>query len=496
MNNEQINQFDSTLKESTANFELPFNDAAWNLMDKKLNKEFGNSSKRRFLFWLLPTIAIAIAGVFVYQHKANTNSKNIVEVKGNEANAEKNNVIKQQEIVNNLNQKNNEEKNINNLKSNNNANELNFNKKDNNVKNEVEINNEVKNNSEQNNDKKEIFISNKISNNKKENNRTSNNEAMSLTKIKTTANNDNTVEKENKSDLGNINAASQSLTNNSKKSNSVAEVSTIKTLETIESNNAAEIYKRVAHNYSASQMHNRFLPKFKLAELEASKILKPDMSLYYTKPIKLLTVYPEIPLPNRWYIGGSLAGNISYSSNPRIADLKMGYNLYIGINVNNQVSFQTGFSYGNKQFDLKKNQFIYSGDNLLWEKYIRASYVNVDVLDIPFTVRYQFSEKPNTGLFCTAGISSLFFNKENYTLDLDWGSGTPDYHAWNFDNGQSLFSMFNASVGYQFPINKYYTITAEQTIQLPTRNIGGAAMRMSSTGFQIGVKYNLIGKKK
>lgn len=251
---------------------------------------------------------------------------------------------------------------------------------------------------------------------------------------------------------------------------------------------------KTVNDISAAQLHKKYIANYKKAERDATKNPIPDLSVYESSPIQLLPVYSEIPLANRWYIGGSVGANISYVYKPCISDAKFTYNLILGFNITNQVGFQTGIRFGNKQFDVRKGKFSYNGPNPIWDKYIRQAHTNIDAYEIPLLVRYQFSEKPNTGLFCTAGFSVMFYQKEDYLLTLDYGNGIPVYKPYNFSKSNTELTMFNASLGYQFPLNKQLTLTAEQYISLPTTNIGNAGMRMSSTGFQLGVRYNFLKK--
>ncbi|MCX6209901.1 MAG: hypothetical protein NTZ59_10530 [Bacteroidetes bacterium] len=456
MNNIENNQLDSSLKESAANFELPFNEAAWNLMNQKLNSEFGNNNKKKPLIWFsITAVCVAFLGFYLYN---NNSAKNVAE-----------NKIEQKSNRLNLYIINKEQNNLNDLKTNdkgikNDTINANDDADINNLKNKgIELNKSIHYQNSNN-----LFIKNKsqekikISKLNIENHINTNNTVFNNLDNKNLENEQKTLDEA----INKANSVKAKHTETAKPNSHNTETvsKSVSTIYGVKNSNSKSIA-----NYNSIQMHNRFLPKFKLAEIEAAKIPKPDLSLYEPYPIKLMTVYPEIPLPSRWYIGGNIASNISYSSRPRIADLKMGYNFILGFNVSNEVSFQTGFGYGNKQFELKSNQLIYEGPNLVWNKYIRGAYVDVSVLEIPISIRYQFSEKPNTGFFCTAGISKLFFAKENYTLNLDYGTGSPVYKSLDFEKKTTDFTMFNASLGYQFPINKYFTLTAEQYIQLPTK---------------------------
>lgn len=470
MNNE-INRFDSALKESAANFELPFNEDAWVLMNQKLDSNFLEDKKRkkRFAFLLLTCVSFLTAGLCYYYYLDKNTS-----VAKNSLNGNNNTVAKltnKSDINNDLNIVNdskslinkNENKSINNS----------FNQPENEV-NKIEVNNNF---------------------NKKNVNKEIDNQL-----------NKNSI---NIKIVDKINAKSKSIDNVNPGNDVLVEVPALashtdetKTKElSVDKKDINKIIDFKSDNSNTSythiesiQLHKKYLNNFKEAEKVAAKNPLPDLSVYETNPIQLLPVYPEIPLANRWYIGGNIGANISYVTNPRLSDMKFTYNLILGFNITNQVGFQTGISYGNKQFDVRKGKFSYNGPYVLWEKFIKEAHANVNAFEVPILVRYQFSEKPNTGLFCTAGFAVMFYKKEDYTLTLDYGNGIPVYKPYNFGESNTEFTMFNASLGYQFPLNKQFTLVAEQSISLPTTNIGNAGMRMSSTAFQLGMRYNFLKK--
>ena len=461
MNNNQIKKFDSIIKNATANFELPFNENAWLLMDEKLNNELVSGKKKRtFFWWLIPAIiVVAAVGAFTY-------NKNAAKIASPAIIASTINTTKTPTNVENIEQKNN-------------------------VENNKTIKTTITKSDIPTTPKAFVIaaIKPKVASNKN----------LFTPAIETTNKSKLKKEKEfptTKNIATEINIPKNASVSYAKNDNDIVTTTapkTIAAISTIETSNAA--IKSVTNNYAASQIHNKFVVNYKILEAIANKNEIPNLSVYETWKPALLKVYPPILLPNKWYITANIANNISYASNPRISDSKLAFNFNIGFNVDNQISFQTGVGFGNRTYSFLPNEFVFSGNPILL-KYIRNIDANFNIVEVPITFKYQFSEKPNTGLFFTTGFSTLFFKKENYTLTIDKGNGGPvELLDWNFNNVTSNLSMFNFSIGYQFPMTKSLILTVEPYIQLPTRNIGEGNNRMSSTGLQIGAKYNFIKHK-
>lgn len=96
MNNE-MNRLDSTLKESAANFELQFNEEAWNLMNEKLDADYSENKKgkRKFIIVLLGALAFLVGG-YSYFYNVKTNKISVV------VDNKKVNTIKQLDNINNI----------------------------------------------------------------------------------------------------------------------------------------------------------------------------------------------------------------------------------------------------------------------------------------------------------------------------------------------------------------------------------------------------------
>jgi len=505
MNNiERNNKFDAIIKGAATDYELPFNEDAWKLMQKKLDNN--KRKKKRFGFWLFFLIILSGISTFAFFNltTSNSNPKNItinnsdinkldVKLSINQATSKTETTLNKTELAN---PKEIEEyKETKSFTKNDIATEINnkprivserklevFNKS-NEIDSRILITTKNKTNSKKIPYTKTIK---KIVDNKKEMNANVSKSIINIEELK--------IQIQSANSLNDFEVKKGSTKPAEKK---------LKEIETIASNNT--ILKTVKLNTVSNLMHNRYVTDFeKLAreneaaiarvtkELEEKELLEEKKR--QEEVVKYLLKVKEIKAPaSRWYAMLGLANNIGYVSNPQIAQNSMQLGFMAGYNVSKHVSFQAGIISGKRNFNARKDQFNYQGP-LVYDKYITNISADVSVIDIPITFRYQFSETENKGLFFTAGISSVFLNKENYNVNLR--GTTRDFIKQNFENSASRFSMFNLSIGYQYLLNKYFNFLCEPYIQLPFNNIGEGSTKLSSIGLQIGGKYNFLRKKK
>lgn len=468
-----MEKFDSVFRNSVTDYELPYEENAWALMAQKLDAIVGKK-KRREIWWWFPVAFIVIgASIYVYTKEsknaiatdvtATSTNKNIDTKKSTVNDIYKNTAIEDVNKNNNYNTTASEIKESISLET----------KKEKSINKNKSFANKLNNalNLKENILPKKVAT---ITINSKQNNISTNNYDSDLIHKNTQvpANQTSTNDK-------------QITTDNAARIDSI-----LKSISNVSSNNI----------YSANilYIHNRYILNFKQLEKnnidiaakreeEYKKIIEEDK-----RPMIRPTV-PDLPTSSDWFLTAYLGNNIGYVSNPEIKNSHLQYQFGIGYNLSRNVSLQTGIAFGNRTFDMRKDQFTYKGPGA-FEKYIKNINANVSIIDIPVTLRYQFSDKENSGWFTTIGISTVFSKRENYIITID-NISTP-YLYQNFENTNSWMSMLNLSVGYQYPISKKITLTIEPYLQLPFKVIGEGGTKLSSLGLQIGAKYNLPKKKK
>ena len=110
--------------------------------------------------------------------------------------------------------------------------------------------------------------------------------------------------------------------------------------------------------------------------------------------------------------------------------------------------------------------------------------VNADckVWDIPVNLRYSFSGNNRTSFFISAGISSYIMKKEIYNFAYyDQGVYKTKQRIIENENKHSLCNL-NLSVGYQYWLNRKWSIGFEPYFKLPLNGIGAGKVRLTSAG--------------
>ncbi len=116
------------------------------------------------------------------------------------------------------------------------------------------------------------------------------------------------------------------------------------------------------------------------------------------------------------------------------------------------------------------------------------------IIDIPLNVRYDLWQRPSYQLFASAGLSSLFMKREQYTYNYDpvYGRPIPSY-AFEVDNGsRHLLKVLNLSAGYERRLGARWSAQAEAFAKLPLAGVGYGAVRLRSAGVFFSLRYGLL----
>lgn len=484
MNNIETGKFDSLFRNAAVDYELPFEESAWAMMQQKLD---GEAKKKRGGFgWWLPVALIAL-GVGVYFTIGSRNETNTVAVESKVAPAQPNTSAETLP-----------------------ANETNIKTAENNVTTPAEANKLAKDNKANTLPATPKAVTEKhaaasVRGNSNTTTKTTN--TKNTTAVATGKNNKSVKSSSpGKAIVSNTNDITSSPIDIPKNvSSSTAPSKTVSSTVSRKNVDVDITEKNAIRYYTATNLplHNRYVTDFvKLAAENAAAIAKKSMEFGFeidnTSNLKgaagVNPVFDRQKPINNWYVYGNIADNIPYVSNPKLSDGSLQYQIGIGYRISKYVSLQTGIIAGNRSFDLRRDQFTYYGPSIN-EKYITNVSADISLIEVPLTLRYQFSDKDNYGWFFTAGISSVFMNKENYRIRLDNG-GLISYDDQNFSGTKSIASLATISVGYQYPISKTFTISAEPYLQLPFKVIGKGGSKISSVGLSIGARYNFLRKKK
>jgi hypothetical protein len=111
------------------------------------------------------------------------------------------------------------------------------------------------------------------------------------------------------------------------------------------------------------------------------------------------------------------------------------------------------------------------------------------IFDIPLNLRYDVIQRSNSMGFISAGLSSVWMQKENYLLrsKVNGSVQTAEYNFYN--ENKHVFSTMNLSAGYEKTWNRF-GLQVSPYAKLPLKGIGGGKVKLASAGVLVSVKYN------
>ena len=116
------------------------------------------------------------------------------------------------------------------------------------------------------------------------------------------------------------------------------------------------------------------------------------------------------------------------------------------------------------------------------------------IIDIPVNLRYDVVRRPGYQLFASAGLSSLFMRREQYTYNYEPVNGkTFQPTDWTLLDGSNHYlKILNLSAGYERAISSRWTVQAEPYLKLPLGGVGFGQVRLMSAGLFFSFRYGLL----
>lgn len=216
-------------------------------------------------------------------------------------------------------------------------------------------------------------------------------------------------------------------------------------------------------------------------------------SLMIAKVNELHSIPVIIKRFKRLYLITSLSPEASGVKKIAYNNLNIRYGIGIGYHLNKNLSLQAGVYTGKKTYTAGDGDYTIKPGSYI-SKIIN---INADCYfyTIPISVRYDVFQKKKYHIYAVAGLSSLFSKRETY-----------DYHFYNrngmyrnmistYKNNTDLFSVANLSLGFEQMLTHGIYLQAEPYIDVPVSGVGEGKVRLYSTGFHAGIKYQPLKKK-
>jgi len=146
-------------------------------------------------------------------------------------------------------------------------------------------------------------------------------------------------------------------------------------------------------------------------------------------------------------------------------------------------TLRTGFYVAKKIYSVYEDDYHVQPGSPVNFNYLESVNANCKVYEIPLTLSYSFGKVKNHNWFASAGLSSYFMKRESYVYFYKYPSGRTDNRSWTVTNqNKHYFSVLDLSAGYEYSINKRFSILAEPYVKLPLSGIGLGKIKLNSGG--------------
>lgn len=234
----------------------------------------------------------------------------------------------------------------------------------------------------------------------------------------------------------------------------------------------------------------------RLPEVLFSHPLQNDVTTSVTKKLNPLFSSSEekskqpirVASRKRFYAG--VAGGVDATTIKfqKIENAGAAYGLLFGYQFNKKWSVETGAFLEKKYYYTEGKYFnaLKAGIPPSWQ--VDNISGNCKMIEVPVSLKYNFSAHKNSNWFVTAGSSSYFMKKQNYNYDYYYGSWGPYPSKKSYDTSSTyLFSNISLSVGYSHRLGNFGDLRVEPYLKLPVSGIGIGSLPMFSTGLQVGI---------
>ena len=165
--------------------------------------------------------------------------------------------------------------------------------------------------------------------------------------------------------------------------------------------------------------------------------------------------------------------------------------LSLGYNINKHFAAEAAVLYSDKHYKSAYKDFNNSKTN--WSSYdiIRELAGECKMIEIPVTLRYNFSSTHAHRFFAAAGLSSYIMKKESYSYDYTYSTspGARVYSAsQSFSNSsRNWFSVLQLSAGWQRNIAKKISVRVQPYYNVPLSGVGIGSLPISGAGILAGL---------
>ena len=190
-----------------------------------------------------------------------------------------------------------------------------------------------------------------------------------------------------------------------------------------------------------------------------------------------------------FYYGITAGVEFNQVKNQNMTKAGLNGGILLGVQTNKKLSLETGVQLSQKKYYSEGKYFKPKTGTMPANMIISSLEGTSTLIEIPVSVKYNFSKKKNT-LYGKAGVSSYIITKESNKYQAVVSGQQQEINSTYKNTHSYLASEIRISAGYQHTLRKKINIRIEPYIQIPLKGIGIGALPVTSTGIQLVLSRN------
>jgi hypothetical protein len=192
---------------------------------------------------------------------------------------------------------------------------------------------------------------------------------------------------------------------------------------------------------------------------------------------------------NNFGVSISAGPDISGVHENKIGKLTLAYGAGISYAISKKLNLRTGFYLSKKIYSVDPGDYKMPAGSAGNYEYLKNVDANCSVYEIPLKLDYSFGKTKNHNWFVSGGLSTYLMKKENYEYYFKTPTGQIYNKDWSVSNkNKHFFSGLSISGGYEYSLNKQFSIIAEPYANLPLTGIGAGKVKLNSGGILFTIK--------
>ncbi|MFM2360075.1 MAG: hypothetical protein RLY16_2068 [Bacteroidota bacterium] len=196
-----------------------------------------------------------------------------------------------------------------------------------------------------------------------------------------------------------------------------------------------------------------------------------------------------ITAPKQIYIGlafGTEGAATKFSGLQSPLTLRWG--LQLGYRLNKHFSLQAGYFYNTKKYTGTGKDYNFAPGSYLGAVNVTKVDAECKMIEIPISLRYQAKFNKQIQWYLQTGISSYILNQEDY-----------EYHYYRYNNPQVKTSYYTGNKhavsqltfggGLERNFTSKISLIAEIYSNVPLKGMGAGSVKIYNTGFITGIRY-------